>query len=85
MSGQVISLEDWLREKRAREERHWKAIIKEALRDLVVFGAVYVTDIRLAEDVWQATWEWNELYVLHGSGDIWVVERAIGNELVGVE
>lgn len=82
MSGKVVSLEAW---RRARRGRFWQTMIREALRDLVEYGVVYLTDLQLAEDVWQATWEWDELYVLHGSGTVWTVEKAVGSAMMGGE
>ena len=82
VKGKVVSLAAW---RRRRAEQAWQTMIREALRDLAEFGSVAVTDLRLAEDVWQATWEMDELYVLEGDGKVWIVKKAIGSQMVGGE
>lgn len=80
--GKVVSLVEW-RARRRGGDFLWHVMILEALRDLAEYGIVYVTDVRLAEDIWQAAAEMDEVYVLHGDSNLWAVARADGKALMG--
>lgn len=64
---------------------NWDVLVRVKTGRLAMEGRVEVHDPKLAEAVWQATHQWDELYVLHGDLRTWtfVVERAIDEEDVG--